>query len=320
MTAALGLRDWTPIAVRPDEGTVDWCYSAGVEFDDPFFEQTVERCLRSPFRQLFVRTTPLEALAGVPGEVDHIEPSGFVFHMSRCGSTLVTQMLGAAGSTLALSEASPLERVLGARSRHATEEQHLGNIRGMVAALGQRRSAAQRHLVVKLDAWSVFDLPAIRRAFPETPWVFLFREPVAVLSSQMRQRGSVLVPGVLPESVTGIPFEQAAAMPGEEFCARVLARICEAATLHADDRALFVDYELLPSAVPDLIAGWFGIPCPEADRRRMLDRAGRDAKTPSLPFEPSPPSPAERERIGRAADTHLAPVYERLRSTARRAA
>jgi hypothetical protein len=136
----------------------------------------------------------------------------------------------------------------------------------------------------------------------------------------MRQRGSRLIPGVLPESVTGIPVEDAMAMPAEEFCARVLARICEAALEHADDRALFLDYALLPDAVPDVLAPWFGIDDTPADRERMLDRAGNDAKTPSAPFAPALEGGVASEPAIRAAAVHLGPTYERLRAAAERVA
>jgi hypothetical protein len=314
------LAGWSPVALRTGPGvpSVEWCYTAGVGFDDPFFEQTVERCLRDLLRLLFLRQTSLETLVEAAGGLDSIEPSGFVFHMSRCGSTLAAQMLAATGTTLVVSEAEPLETIAGSAGWMPSVEDRVACLRAMVAALGQRRTPAQRHLVVKFDAWSVFDLPLILRAFPGVPWAFMFRDPAEVLSSQMRQRGSRLIPGVLPESVTGISAEHALAMPPEEFCAAVLTGICEAALEHADDRVLFVDYEELPEAVPDVLASWFGIPPAPGERSRMLDRAGADAKAPSLPFDRG-----LRGAGGgpvREAARRMAPVYERMRTIARRAA
>ena len=307
----LDLAGWTPSVVRRrDSGpTVEWRYTAGLGFDDPFFEQTMERAVRNRFRLLFARGSTLEDLSRVPGTVDAIEPSGFLFHMSRCGSTLAAQMFAERGDTLVVSEAAPLDAVLGADP---------DVLRGMVAGLGQRRTPEQRHLVVKLDAWAVFHLPLIRAAWPGVPWVFLFRDPVAVLVSQLRQRGSYLVPGMLPESFTGISAERAMAMPAEEFCALVLARICEAALTNADDHALFLDYATLPGSAPDVLAGWFGIPCSPAERATMLERARIDAKTPSVPFDPKPRPPAD-ERVRRVAHDHLEHVYSRLQTVAGRA-
>ena len=44
------LQGWTPIRVAQHGSTnepfVDWCLTAGVDFVDPFFDQTVEECFR----------------------------------------------------------------------------------------------------------------------------------------------------------------------------------------------------------------------------------------------------------------------------------
>jgi hypothetical protein len=305
----LYLRGWTPVSVRPGDGgpTVDWAFLDGIDFDEPFLEQTLERAMRDPFRLLFQRETPLDVLLRVPELVDALPPSGFVFHMSRCGSTLASQMLAATRSTLVVSEAAPLDAIVSANGR---EEDLVPLVRGMVAALGQPRSAEQRRLVVKLDAWAVVRLPLIRRAFPDVPWVFLFREPGAVLASQLRQRGSRLIPGVLPEEFSGVSSEQALAMPPEEFCARVLARFCGAALDNADELVLFVDYDDLPAAVPDVIAPWFGIDCSPHEREVMLERASRDAKTPTMGFDPR--NDALDQRARHAVAEHLAPVHARM--------
>ena len=64
---------WTPIRVHDDGGepVVDWCHMAGIDFTEPFLDETVQRALRHPFRLLFRHLTPiggLEALvAGKPG-------------------------------------------------------------------------------------------------------------------------------------------------------------------------------------------------------------------------------------------------------------
>ena len=63
-------------------------------------------------------------------------------------------------------------------------EQRIEWLRGVVSALGQPRLGTEKHLFIKFDAWKVLDLPLIRRAFPAVPWIFLYRDPVEVLTSQ----------------------------------------------------------------------------------------------------------------------------------------
>ena len=66
-----------------------------------------------------------------------------------------------------------------------------------------------------------------RRAFPNVPWAFLYRDPVEVLVSQMHQRGMQMVPEIVPASLYGLNGFDGGSIDG--YSAQVLAKICEAA-------------------------------------------------------------------------------------------
>jgi hypothetical protein len=303
------LDGWTPIRVHwREEPAVEWCWTDRLAFTDPFFVQTIERALRLPYSLLFRRETPLDALEQVePG----LEPSGFVFHVSRCGSTLVSQMLAAVPTNLVLSESVPVDQVLG---RPGSEAERVRRLRGLVSALGRPKAGDERGYVLKLDAWHACHLGTVRRAFPEVPWVFLFREPVEVLASQLRHRGAHMVPGAIDPALFGIDPSSIARMAPEEYCARVLAAICRSALAHRDAQALFVDYRELPGAVFDRIIPAFRLEYDAVERAAMEAASRRDAKNPVLAFSSerdagdNEVSPALRE----AVDTWVRPVYEEL--------
>ncbi len=46
-----------------------------------------------------------------------------------------------------------------------------------MSAYGQRRRGVEQRLVVKLDAWNIGELALLRECFPDTPWLFLYRDP-----------------------------------------------------------------------------------------------------------------------------------------------
>ena len=100
-------RDWIPIAVRWRQAgcAVDWCYFAGIRPTDPFFQQTVSHALSDPARMLFRRETPVEQLGSLARDFPGIAPAGFIFHLSRCGSTLVSRLLATLPRNLVISEA-----------------------------------------------------------------------------------------------------------------------------------------------------------------------------------------------------------------------
>jgi hypothetical protein len=170
--------------------------------------------------------------------------------------------------------------------------------------------------VLKLDAWNACSLGLVRRAFPDVPWLFLFREPVQVLASHFRQRGAHMVPGALDPALFGIDGDAAARMPPEEYCARVLAAIYRSALEHRDAAALFVDYRDLPAAVFDRVMVAFGLDCGEAELARMREVAGLDAKNSQLFFSPNGEAKerAASRALRQAADRWVRPLYDELRA------
>jgi hypothetical protein len=307
------LRDWMPIRFyrRGDDPFVDWCYMGADRFTAPFFSDTIQRRLSYPFSLLFRHQTPIDVLGELCASTGVVAPTGFIFHMSRCGSTLVSQMLAALPTNIVISEAPPIDSVIDARIDHQRPEW----LTWMIGALGRRRNDAERDLFIKFDSWNVLELDFIRSAFPTVPWIFLYRDPVEVIVSHMRQRGSQTVPGAMEKLLPGLSLTDALQMPAEEYCARVLARVCEAALEHAEDEGgLFVNYNQLPSAVTGSIAKHFGLSF-SSDEVDTINRAAKfDAKTPQMTFEPDSgrKRAAANEATREAAAVWLDPLYERL--------
>jgi hypothetical protein len=320
LTPAPDLEGWTPIRVgwRDGKAVVDWCFTAGVDFTDPFFDETVLRCLRHPFRLLFRHETSMDDVGRRVAEHPGLPPAGFVFHMSRCGSTLVAQMLAAVAAHRVLSEPAPVDSVLraGEVDPGLTDSERAAWLRWIVGALG-RGGPGQTGVFVKFDAWSVLELSLVRQAFPEVPWLFLFRDPVEVLTSQARHYGAHVLPGVLPAAAFGMTAAEAAAMPLTDYAARVLGRICEAALeWEHDPLVTFADYADLPAFVlSNLVPAW-SLKLGEGDLARMAAAGTRDAKNPFVPFDRAaqsqrgPAAPA----VEAAAERWLGPAFERLRS------
>jgi gluconate kinase len=313
------LEGWVPIRIywQESQAMVDWCYVGTRRFSESFFEHTIQHLLWQPFNLLFRHQTPIETLAELQDARPGLPPSGFIFHMSRCGSTLAAQMLAALPQNIVLSEAPLIDTVLRSNQRDipVTEEQRVTWLRGLIGALGQVRNAGERHLFIKFDSWSLLDLPVIRRAFPETPWIFLYRDPVEVMVSQVRQRGSQMVPGVLDPRTFGLDFTTARQISLEEYCARALAAICEAATRYYEPGvAQLVHYRQLPEAVWSTLAGSFGVCYSGEEVERMRTVAQFDAKNTRLAFEQD--STAKQQlataEVRALAEQFVRPWYDRL--------
>jgi hypothetical protein len=147
--------------------------------------------------------------------------------------------------------------------------------------------------------------------------VFVYRNPIEVLVSQMNQPGSWTIPGVLNPAMAGLDMSAVAPLPRAEYAARVLATIANAALTAIEDPnsgGALVNYRDLPEAAWTTIAEHFGITFGEVDIRRMQEAAGFDAKAPGLNFTPDSESKRRSAsgRLSEISEEWLAPLYDRL--------
>jgi hypothetical protein len=290
-----------------------------VRFTEPFFEQTVAFALRDPARMLFRRQTSFEDLEKLGDDSLGQSPRGFIFHLSRCGSTLIAQMLAALPQNIVISEPPPLDQTLNALrcDPRITHEQRIARLRGMIKALGWPRHRNERNFFIKFDSWHVLELALIQEAFPDVPWIFLYRDPVEVMVSQHRQRGTQMIPGLFDPRLFNLEPATIPQMSLDEYCARVLAQICEAAAMHVSlGHGRLVNFTELPSVVLNSLGEFFGVEWTDDDVARMQKASLANAKAPVLLHvgdSAAKQSEASSE-IRRLAATWLREPYERLES------
>jgi hypothetical protein len=280
------LAGWVPAFLNrktPGVG-VEWVYAGERRFVEPFFHQTLTGLVRCPFNLLLRRVTPLDTLLERAERLPGLVPAGFVFHVSRCGSTLAAQALAALPDSVVLSEPEPLDTLFGLLNEvpAMADELRLALVRGLVAALGQPRRPSDRRLFIKLDAWHIAWAGLLLRAYPRTPWIFLYREPVEILVSHRRQPGSQLIPGVLHSSFPVPPADDPSVYDPLEYGARVFSVVLAAAesTLHAFPGGRPVNYRELPEALCTTVADHFRLDLTPAEQALMEEACRRDAKEP----------------------------------------
>jgi hypothetical protein len=311
---------WLPIVTswHGDELYADWAYFGERHLHAPFFEGDVRDCLLAPFSRLVRYVTPIETIAAWLDRRPHLQPSGFIFHMSRCGSTLLSQMLAALPSHIVISEAGPIDTVVQAHRRRPdlSQDRQARWLTSIIGALGPKRRGDERAYFIKLDSWHSQDLPLFRRAFPAVPWLFLYRDPIEVLVSQLRKPGAQMLPDGIGAKLYGLERSYG---PGraEDYHARVLAKIIEPVVQHyRAGGGLLVNYRQLPDALFTAILPHFGVTCSAADRATMSAAARLDAKSPGFTFAPDSASKqqAASETARAAADRWLGDLYHSLES------
>jgi hypothetical protein len=310
---------WIPVRIHWQQSrpAVEWRYVGDVAFTEPFFDQTIGRCLRQPFSRLFDVYTPIDTLAELHAVRPGLSPSGFIFHMSRCGSTLIAQMLAALPQSLVIAEAEPIDAALRAHFRdgNLTDERRIEWLRWILGALGQPRGETQQHYIVKFDSWNTLDLPLIHRAYPTVPWLFVYRDPVEVLVSHRKQPGSQMVPGMLEPGLLDLDATQIDQMPQEQYHAAVLERVCQAALReYRPGISKLVNYRQLPEIAWTSLPAFFHVRYTADDVERMRYVSQFHAKNPALFFEADTAAKqsAATADLREIADRHLQPLYEQL--------
>ncbi len=299
---ARSLVGWTPVHFSWQEGrpVVEWCQFGDRRWREPFFDQTVRAAHAGDCpRQL----TSAEVLHAWADAVPELPLAGLIFHLSRCGSTLVSRMLGAVPANRVLSEPPMLAGVLAST---ADEAQRITWLRGLVHACAARRFPEERNLVVKLDPWQVLDLVTIQAAFPGVPAVFVYRDPVEILVSLSDNVAATFIPSPAGAQTLGLTYAQTLQVRTEEYCARALGCIAAAAATPQGRAWRLVNYTQLPQAVEAEIAPFFGTAFDEQARASMRSVIPFHAKAPGrLVFR------ADSARKQRDADEDLRTLAQR---------
>lgn len=274
------LARWTPVRLdfsRPIPA-VFWADLTEVRFDEPFFDRTVARWAATPAARPLVKTG-LDALVALDGEAS-LEPAGIIFHLSRCGSTLVSRLLGTLPGVVVLNEPAPLNHLLGLGTQRLDGPELVAAVRVLVRALGRQRHDDERRLVLKCSSWNIRSRGILAAAFADTPWLWVQRDPARVLASLLARPPGWLGPQARRAARRfGIDEATVPAMTRAEYAARALGAMLESAAADPAGR-LCIDYADLPSAVWLCVATHFGLEADTSAVARMAEEARFDAKSP----------------------------------------
>ncbi|WP_211473876.1 hypothetical protein [Collimonas humicola] len=265
-----------------------WLDLEGKRIAEPFFSDTILRCKASaPANRRFPSISSLEYLtAHATAAADVLAPSAFIFHVSRCGSTLVSQLLGLSEKNIALSEVPLIDELLRMSLNQADSAEAEAALKASIALLGRRRLGQEKHLFIKLDSWHVFFAGTLRRLYPDVPFILLYRSPDEVVFSHQKRRGMQAVPGLLEPGLFGMSQAESASYDGDRYIAKVLEyyysqflRIAE-----TDDRSLLLDYRQGGIDIVRRLAGFSGVALDQAETAEMAVRSRFHAKYPEQGF------------------------------------
>jgi len=174
-----------------------------------------------------------------------------------------------------LSEAPAIDKLI-ARFFTDVNKEWLYSVflRGVVHALGQRRSGNEQHLFIKFACTSFAQIERITRIWPHVPWLFLYRDPIETIMSNIKSPPSWLLDDdwrVLA-SISGVSPNEVAAMSLEERCARSIGAFYSRAVALANDKSMLLNYNQLSVPVISSVLEFFNV-SPSTQELEAIARA-----------------------------------------------
>nr|WP_298930243.1 hypothetical protein [uncultured Erythrobacter sp.] len=190
---------------------------------------------------------------------DHASTTDFahtagIFHVARCGSTLLTQNVKNTGGFIALSEPGFVGKLLN-RFEHMLEpEIQRKYLRATIAAWQDWSAKQNKQLLIKFNSLTGQAVSTVFSELQNAQFVFLFREPVAVLESLTRKPPAYVkngekarIEGALPE------FEAVDQSTQAYFAARAYCEALRSFEGLIDPRLLAIEYDDLQAKFADVL-------------------------------------------------------------------
>ncbi len=278
------------------------------DLKDAFMQETIARI---PAQERIVHVSR-EDVGRVPGDA---APAGIIFHVARCGSTLISQSLKHLDDLVVYAEPQPVNEILAPPHRWPRA--------ALSAALRTLGAAFARHArkpyVLKLSSWNTLYCDIVAEAFPATPWILSLRDPIEVGVSLLAQPpGWMRDTAEASRGLATLVDPDGASKSREEFVARTFGAFCEAAMRIDAREGRLVPYESLPAAVWDVVAPHFSLSMDSTSRDDIARAARANAKAPlGRPMEfvsdVATKQAAASPELRRAIEALGRPHLERLR-------
>jgi phosphoribosylcarboxyaminoimidazole (NCAIR) mutase len=213
-----------------------------------------------------------------------------VFHESRCGSTLVANILQAASPVehrVYSEHPGPLFalQACGEDYKTCSLETAASIFRDTIYIMSRTGDSREKRAFFKIQSVGSKHISVFQRAFPDTPWIYVYREGVEVMMSHLSQGTSRALcvssrrnPGRMVEDLAQRHRVAVKSLSDVEYCALHLSALTESAAESLDEYAIPVNYRDLPGVLYEKILPAVGVPIGDAEIHRIEHAAQTYAK------------------------------------------
>ena len=305
------LKNWIPyqLNVVEEQLLFRWLYVGTHRFAEPFFEETIVRCKSHPVNSRgWHSVTTLASLIQAAQECTAVSPTAFIFHISRCGSTLLSQLLGLPEQHITLSEMPLLDDILRLPYREPAvalpPDERDAALQAIIRLMGSQRTGHETRFFIKLDSWHLLYYDTFRRLYPAVPFILLFRSPDAVIRSHQKRRGMQAVPGLIEPELFGFEPASTRHMDLDHYTATVLERYFQQMLTirEVDDNVMLFPYQDSGVAMLEQLTIMGLMAASPAELATMAQRSTCHSKYPDQPFQ--------RDVLQEIAGLYMEPVRE----------
>lgn len=275
---------WLPCRYQPKRRLVNWLLPVG-HATEPFHDETISRYRQQLLlNQIIQPCTSLGIAQQQAEKLVAVKPAGFIFHLSRCGSTLISGCLSELETTCVFSESSLLTELLLDGSLSSTEQ------RLCLRAFINLQATAfpdRQQMIIKWNAWDIFRWDVIRAVYPEVPVIFLIRNPLEVLASHHRSAGRHMSGD--PTLANYHPVFSSCANTDAQLEKRMQvlhAILCAMQDFYPEQSGRLIDYQQLSAGIVTTLVQFFGINIDEIDARKIQARMQFHSKNVGQIFAP----------------------------------
>ncbi|WP_090504455.1 hypothetical protein [Pedobacter terrae] len=300
------LKHWIPYRLIKKEGnySCQWLYTNGDPFTGPFFNESINKCMSHRYNSsAFKPSSDLSILSAWASGLNSIAPTAFIFHVSRCGSTLISQSLCLNNNHIVLPEVPFIDELLRlSKIDDWSLPLNRGElIKAVIKIYGQTAEGAGKHLFIKTDSWHIHFMPLLRKLYPDVPFILLYRKPDEIIRSHQKLRGMQAVPGVIPNELLGIENGKIDHADFDGHTIKVLENYFEAfiRASQQDPLTLLLNYNEGIINMMQRFCNFTGLVLNKADWVQIEARSHFNAKYPNQVFheeQPDETTPAYQQQ------------------------
>lgn len=304
---------WVPYKLldSKDVTLCEWLFTGEIEFKESFFDETINKC-----RRLSQNVNPGKNITDVlvipewTKSLDFVEPAAFIFHVSRCGSTMLSQLLTSSDKYIVLSEVPFFDDVLRIPYRRkGSTNYNEALLKDVVKFYSQKRNGNEDKAFIKTDSWHIVFHERIRKMFPEVPFILLYRTPDEVIRSLNKRPGMHCVPQMLDPEILGIKEKVITSNDFYNYPVKVIEKYMETYidVIENDSHSFLLNYKEGMIPIMKKITEITGTTFTEDEWEIMKERLLFHSKYPGMYFSETPVQEKNEEKFLRAFE-----LYDRL--------